>query len=378
MERTAVTIQHVASLAKTSPSTVSNLLNGRTDRMKPETRERIELAMERLNYRPSQIARQLKTGQTPILGLMVPSVANPFWGEFAQQAEATAREHGYQVLLGNAGRDVEAEERYAESLLSLGIRGLIHGSSPLSLEHLGRMAVQGMRVVTFDHRGASPPSPTPGEDEYDSVSVDNTTIARLAVEHLVALGHRRIGLLSGPLKTSSRQLRFLGYRDALEAAGIPFDPSLIWEAHGFDGFGDVEGAELGRIGTLALAAGDRPPTALLAINDMFAFGAYAAVRELNLRIPDELSIVGIDDIVFAALASPPLTTVRQPLQALLAAAIPRVIARVEGRDKGPAQHQILPAELVVRGSTAPPRVDASQGSSVSGPTVRRCRRTTTR
>ncbi len=354
MERNVVTIQHVAALAKISPSTVSNLLNGRTDRMKPETRERIELAMERLNYRPSQIARQLKTGQTPLLGLMVPSVANPFWGAFAQQAEATARELGYQVLLGNAGRDVEAEEHYAESLLSLGIRGLIHGSSPLSLDHLGRMAARGMRVVTFDHRGSDSSQSAPVADEYDSVSVDNTAIARVAVEHLIGLGHRRIGLLSGPLKTSSRQLRFLGYQDALEAAGVPFDPDLLWEARGFDGFGDVEGSELGRIGTHELMRGDRPPTALLAINDMFAFGAYAAVRELHLTIPDDLSVVGIDDIVFASIASPPLTTVRQPLRELLAAAVPRVIARVEGRDKGPAEHQTMPAELVVRGSTSPP------------------------
>lgn len=355
MDRSAVTIQHVASLAKTSPSTVSNLLNGRTDRMKPETRQRIELAMERLNYRPSQVARQLKTGQTPVLGLMVPSVANPFWGAFAQQAEATAREHGYQVLLGNAGRDPEAEERYAESLLGLGIRGLIHGSSPLSLDHLGRMAALGMRVVTFDHRGSDPSRSTTVADEYDSVSVDNTAIARIAVEYLIRLGHRRIGLLSGPLKTSSRQLRYLGYRAALDDAGIPFDPELVWEARGFDGFGDIEGAELGRTGTLALMRGDQPPTALLAINDMFAFGAYAAVRELDLAIPGDLSVIGIDDIVFASIASPPLTTVRQPLGALLAAAVPRVIARVEGRDKGPAEHQTMPAELVVRGSTAPPQ-----------------------
>lgn len=357
MERNSVTIQHVATLANTSPSTVSNLLNGRTDRMKPETRQRIELAMERLQYRPSQIARQLKTGQTPLLGLMVPSVANPFWGEFAQQAEVTAREHGYQVLLGNAGRDIDVEERYAVSLLSLGIRGLIHGSSPLSLDHLGRIAAQGMRVVTFDHRGSAESQSSLHSDEYDSVSVDNTAIARIAVEHLIGLGHHRIGLLSGPLKTSSRQLRFKGYREALVDASITFDPDLIWEAQGFDGFGDIEGAELGRFGTLSIMQGARPPTALLAINDMFAFGAYAAVRELGLSIPDDLSVVGIDDIVFASIASPPLTTVRQPLQALLAAAIPRVIARVEGRNKGPAEHHTLPAELVIRGSTAPPRND---------------------
>lgn len=359
-----VTIQDVAALAQTSPSTVSNVLNGRTERMKQETLERVEAAITQLNYRPNQAARHLKTGMTPLLGLLVPSVANPFWGGFAQQAEQVARTHGYQVLLGNSGRDTRAEEQYADSLLALGIRGLIHGSSPLSQDHLARMTQRGMHVVTFDYRDPGS-SAAPGHAvTYDSVSIDNVAVARLAVEHLIALGHRRIGLLSGPLRTSSRQLRYAGYRAALGAAGIPLMSDLIWEATGadrapddaatsFDGYGDVEGAELGRLGTISLMRREEPPTAILAINDMYALGAYAATRDLGLTIPRDVSVVGIDDIAFAKIASPPLTTVRQPLNALLTAAIPRLIARIEGRDAGEPTHRTIPAELVVRESTGP-------------------------
>lgn len=355
-----VTIQDVASLAATSSSTVSNLLNGRTDRMRPETRGRIERAMAELGYQPNQVARQLKTGQTPILGLVVPSVANPFWGTFAQYAEETAREHGYQVLLGNAGRDPTAEERYAESLWSHGVRGVIFGSSPLSLDHLHRLVGRGMRVVTFDRRGLGRKESDPAAAEIDSVSVDNVAGAKLATDHLIGLGHRRIGFLSGPLRTASRLLRLEGYRAALAAADLPFDPSLVWQGTAGDGYGDVEGADLGRAGTAALLGLSDPPSAIFAINDMYALGAYAGARDARLSVPADLSVVGFDDIFLAPIASPALTTVRQPLRQMLRSAVPLLIRRVDGSDDGPAEHRSVPAELVARASTAPcrPRVAA--------------------
>jgi DNA-binding LacI/PurR family transcriptional regulator len=348
-----VTIHDVARLAQTSATTVSNLLNGRVERMRPETRVRIEEAMLQLGYQPSEIARRLKTGLTPILGLMAPSVANPFWGEFTQYAEEAAREHGYQVLLGNTGRDPDIEERYARSLWAHGVRGVVFGSSPLKLDHLARLVARGLRLVTFDRRVEV------AEDAsiaaaIDSVSVDNVAAAMLATDHLTALGHRRIGFLSGPLRTSSRLHRFEGYRAALAAAEVPFDRALVWEGDFGPGFGDVEGAELGRRGTRALLQLAQPPTAIFAINDMYALGAYAGARDAGLAIPDDLSIVGFDDIFFASLASPPLTTVRQPLREMLDQAVALLIRRVEGRAQGPAEHRTIAAELIVRASTGPP------------------------
>jgi DNA-binding LacI/PurR family transcriptional regulator len=353
MSRDMVTIHDVARRAQTSVSTVSNLLNGRVERMRPETRLRVEEAMQELGYQPNQIARRLKTGQSPILGLMAPSVANPFWGSFAQHAEEAARELGYQVLLGNTGRDPGIEERYAASLWAHGVRGIVFGSSPLTLDHLARLVARGLRLVMFDRRVESDEDPAFAA-AIDSVSVDNVAAAKRATDHLLALGHRRIGFLSGPLRTSSRLHRFEGYREALAAAGQPLDPALVWDAPAGPGFGDVEGAELGRQGCRALLRLADPPTAILTINDMYALGAYAGARDVGVVIPDALSIVGFDDIFFAPLASPPLTTVRQPLQEMLGLAVPLLINRVEGRADGPAEHVTLDAELIVRASTAPP------------------------
>ena len=350
MASKVVTIEDVALLAKTSPSTVSNVLNGRLDRMRPETQERIQRAMAQLGYTPNQLARQLKTGQVPILGLVIPSVANPFWGAFAQCVEEAARGRGYQVLFGNAGRDPAQEERYAESLWGYGVRGVIFGSSPLSLDHVQGLVRRGLRAVTFDRD-------TRGADrgvgvEIDSISVDNALGARLATEHLLALGHRRIGFLSGPLRTASRLQRLEGYRGALRAAGLDPHPALVWEGLPSEGFGDVEGAEFGRRGARELLGLAEPPKALFAINDMYALGAYAGARDRGLAVPDDVSVVGFDDIFLAEVAQPALTTVRQPLREMLRTTVTMLVDRLEGSRDGPADHTVVTPELIVRASTA--------------------------
>jgi len=353
MANDVVTIGDVALLAKTSPSTVSNHLNGRLDRMRPETRLRIQRAIEQLGYTPNQLARQLKTGQVPILGLIIPSVANPFWGSFAQCVEEAARDRGYQVLLGNAGRDPDQEERYAESLWGHGVRGVIFGSSPLSLDHVLGLVKRGLRAVTFDRdtRGID----FSARAVIDSISVDNAKGARLATQHLLGLGHRRIGFLSGPLRTSSRLERLEGYRSALRAAGIEPHLDLVWEGLPSRGFGDVEGAEFGRRGARELLSAAEPPTALFAINDMYALGAYAGARDLGLRVPADISIVGFDDIFLADVVQPPLTTVRQPLKEMLETTVCLLVDRLEGLRTGPAEHAVILPDLIVRASTAPPR-----------------------
>lgn len=350
-------IGDVARLARVSPSTVSNVLNGRHDRMRPETRERVRQAIAQLGYAPSQVARQLKTGAVPIVGLIVPSVANPFWGAVARYVEEAALARGYQVLLCNAERDPERERRYAAVLWSHGVRGVIFGSSPLSFDHLLDLARRGLRVVAFDRQ-------TQSADRVvvDSVAIDNALGGRLATEHLLDLGHRRIGFLSGPIRTVSRLDRLAGYHAALAAAGLAPDPALVWEGRAGRGLGDSEGAELGRAGAQALLAGTAPPTALVAINDMYALGACAGIRDRGLRIPGDVSVVGFDDIApLAEIAAPPLTTVRQPLRAMMRAAVERLIGRVEGTPNERPAHLIAIPELVVRASTAPPAARPAGG-----------------
>jgi DNA-binding LacI/PurR family transcriptional regulator len=352
VSRRTATIQDVALLAGTSASTVSNLLNGRVNRMRPETRLRIERAMDQLGYRANEVARHLKTGHSPIIGLVIPSVANPFWGSFAQYVEEAALTHGYQVLLGNSGRDPERELRYAESLSAHGVRGVIFGSSPLSLNYILRLVDHGIRVVVFDRslRRTDPAA----QSGIDSVTLDNVAGGYEATKHLTALGHRRVGFLSGPLHTSSRLERLDGYRNALIDAGIRPDPNLVWADTTRAWSGDVEGAEIGREGARVLLGGPDRPTALVTINDMYALGALAGARDLGLSVPHDVSVIGFDDIPLASIAQPPLTTIRQPLPQMMKTAVDTLVGRLEGTLSGPSEHVTVASELIVRGSTAPP------------------------
>ncbi|GAB4262994.1 MAG: LacI family DNA-binding transcriptional regulator [Candidatus Promineifilaceae bacterium] len=339
----------VARLAGVSPSTVSNLLNGRSQRMRPATQERIYNAIEELGYTPNQAARQLKTGHAPIIGLIVPSVANPFFGIFAQHVEAAALKSGYQVLLGNSNRDPERERKYAEELWGYGVRGLIFGSSLVDFRHLDDLIARGLHVVAFER-------PIQDNDQIliDSVGIDNNLAARLATKHLLSLGHRRIGFISGPIRTVNRMERLAGYKTALMEAGIEPDPELIWDiAPNGGNFGDARAVDLGRQGSQELLSRANPPTAIFAINDMFAFGVYAGAKDLGLSIPTDLSVVGVDDIPITEIVQPPLTTIRQPIAQIAQIAVERLLARLQGTIEEVQGHQILRPRLIVRSSTAP-------------------------
>jgi DNA-binding LacI/PurR family transcriptional regulator len=344
-------IRDVATLAGTSVSTVSNLLNGRPDRMRPETVRRIEEAIEQLGYRPSWAARQLKTGFSPVIGLLVPSVANPSHGSMARAVEVAAQARGYQVVLGNSLRDPARERQYAEDFFDFGIRGVIVGSSPFDLGHFSDLRNRGLFIVAFD-------LVTTGEGQelaMDSVSVDNRRAGYLATRHLVELGHRRIGYISGAMPTMSRRDRLDGYRMALAEAGIAVDPALIAAGEGAVGHDDTHAAEHGRAAAESLLELANHPTALVALNDMRAVGACAAVRDRGGQIPEDMSIAGIDDISLASLLYPPLTTVHQPIEALSEVAVDILVSRLSGDASRPPQHLVLQPHLVVRGSTAPPR-----------------------
>ena len=181
----------VARVAEVSPSTVSNLLNGRTKRMRSQTQARIETAIKELGYMPNKAARQLKTGHARIVGLIVPSVSNPFYGSFARHVEKTALAYGYQVLLCNSERNPERERGYAEELWGYGVRGVIFGSSLMQFSHLDDLVERGLHLVAFDRL-------TQEQDRtiIDSIGVDNVFATRLATKHLLSLGHKRIAFLS--------------------------------------------------------------------------------------------------------------------------------------------------------------------------------------
>lgn len=344
------TIRDVARLARVSVSTVSNVLNGRSRRMRPATRRRVDRAIVRLGYHPNRAARQLRTGHARTIALVVPSVANPFWGSFAVYVESAAMAHGYQVVLCNTDRDRAREHAYVAGLWRDGIRDVILGSSLPSLDHIADLMARGLTVVALGlppGAGGIPPAA--------SISVDNHQGGLLATRHVLRQGHRRIAFLSDLARFTSRVERYRGYRDALAHAGLAPDPALVWMRGADTMSRDAGGADIGRVGTRRLLAGRKPPTAIVTGNDLCAFGVLAAARELGLSVPRDLSVVGFDDIDLARLANPPLTTVRQPARELARMAVDQVLRAAVQRLERETATLVVRPRLMVRASTAPPR-----------------------
>jgi DNA-binding LacI/PurR family transcriptional regulator len=352
MDKSMAGIHEVAKKAGVSASTVSNVINGRHDKMRPETKRRVLEVIEQLKYTPNIAARQLKSGQNCSIGLIIPSVANPFWGLVAHHVERAARQRGYKLMICNAERDPDVETRYAEAMLGSGITGIILGSSPLSFDYLRDLTARGLKVAAFDQ----------GVNEARDVitcgvSVDHELGGALAAQHLIGLGHKRIATVSGPIRTNSRIGRINGVKMAMARAGLPLLDDMIWQGGGVAGFGDLEGAELGRMGVRELLSRDNPPTGIVAINDMYALGTYAGARDLGFRVPDDISIVGFDDLVLAEIAQPALTTIRQPVPAMTEMLVRMLVAHVEGSVQAdePAFIDVTP-QLIVRGSSTPARI----------------------
>jgi DNA-binding LacI/PurR family transcriptional regulator len=342
------TIADVAKLAGVSRSTVSNVLNGHHKRLSAATAARVEQASKALGFVPDEVARQLRRGHAKTIGLLIPSVANPFWGEFVRAIEEAARVLDHSVLAASTDRDPAREQSYSEAMYRQGVRALIFGSSLVSMTHVSSLLERNLHVLVFDRRFRN------GDiDAVDCVSVNNGLGGRLATEALVSLGHRRIGFLSGPIKTASRRDRFAGYKRALRAAGIEFDSARVWAGSGKSAFGDPEAGELGRLGARALLTNGSGVTAIVAVNDMYALGAYAGIRSVGLSVPNDVSVIGFDDIALTTLVEPPLSTIRQPVWEMAETAVRRLVAALDDDASDvPLRAEFAP-ELVMRGSAAP-------------------------
>lgn len=338
----AATIEDVARQAGVSISTVSNVLNGREARMRPDTLLRVQQAIADLSFRPNQSARRLKTGHMPMVGLLVPSIANPFFGSLARWVEDAAIERGYGVLLCNTQRSADREQEYAQAFMAQGVQGVILGSSLQAQEHLVPLVQRGLAVVSFDRTAQHADLP------MDYVSLDNHRAGVIAASHLLALGHQQIAYVSAPLRSVNRKARKDGVRAACSRGGARV------EVHVGDvaaGQAEMEMAELGRAAALALHAQGCAATGYVAMNDMMAIGLMAGLRQCGRRIPEDVSVIGIDDLFLGRYISPALSTVRQPMQEMATAAIERVLARMKNIGEAPRELVFVP-ELVVRESTA--------------------------
>ncbi|MGE6332464.1 LacI family DNA-binding transcriptional regulator [Stenotrophomonas sp. NPDC077659] len=330
------TIYDIARHVGVSAGTVSRALS-RPDKVLPATRARIEQAAATLGYVPNTVARTLKTQRSGKILVTVPDIANPFFAQILQGAEEAAQAAGYAVLLGDTQHQPDREERYAQMLRRNEADGLI------VLGH--RLPPTAREIV----RALGAAAPVVNGCEFDpalgipSVHIDNVAAARAVMEHLYGLGHERIAVVGGPPDNPLHQQRLEGVRSAGKARGrlrslrvVPGDFSL----------------ESGHAAATALLSGPQPPTAVFCFSDQMALGALAACRDLGIGVPQELSIVGFDDLASSRFLTPPLTTIRQPMRDIGARAVTLLLAIIERVDV-PLQ-QTLDFSLMLRGSTAAP------------------------
>lgn len=333
------TIKDVAQLAGVSPSTVSHVMNN-TRFVEPETRERVLSAMTALNYQPNRLARSLRSQKTHTLGVLLPNSANPFFAQVLLGIEAASFEYGYSVILGNANDDSEREISHLGVLASKQIDGVLLISTGAYADALELLARYDMPTILVDR--------SPGERPLDAIMVDNIGGGALATEYLIGLGHRRIGCVAGQMSLMPSADRVTGYRQALRNAGLPINEALI-----IPGNFTHEGGYLAtqRLLQESAASSEERVTALFACNDLMAVGAIRACHEAGLRVPQDISIIGFDDIQLASYVVPPLTTIMQPAERLGRTAVEILVARLDTRT-APIQRQQLEVALIERQSCA--------------------------
>jgi LacI family transcriptional regulator len=333
------TIRDVAAHAKVSVATVSHVING-THYVSPELRQRVLDAIEALNYRPNRLARALSRKSIPLVALIVPDISNPYWSHVARAVQDLTDKHDYSAIVCSTDGLLRREIRFLRSL-SGWISGLILHPYHVTYKHVNRYMGDTVSVVILGDFLAAQEHPA----NWDYVGGDNRAGAQAAVEHLISLGHRRIAFIQGPSGTPTGTMRLAGFRRAFELAGLPVDEDLLVP-------GDYT-RNAGKVGMTTLLELERPPTAVFCANDLIALGALEAAQQRGCRIPDDVSVVGFDDIDEAERASPPLTTIRQPPRRLGVAAAEALIERLEGRAE--PRRIGLEFSLVVRETTAPPR-----------------------
>ncbi|MGE5553075.1 MAG: LacI family DNA-binding transcriptional regulator [Betaproteobacteria bacterium] len=335
------TLRDVARSAGVSISTVSSVVN-RTKYVSPELTRRVEEAIRALNYRPNSLARGLRTNQTHTLGLVMSDITNLYFAELARGVEDRAERDDYTVFLCNTDADPRREAKYVQRLLSQKADGIIFTSVRQDDTTVRRLVEDGIPVVLINRR-------IPGV-ETDYVGTDNVRGAARATEYLIALGHTRIGFISGAALSSASADRREGYLQTLVKAGLPVEPELIQE-------GDLRQRE-GYAAARRLLSLPNPPTAIFAANDLMALGAMEVAAEMGRQIPEDLSLVGYDDNQIAALPGVQLTTVRQPAYEMgqLAAEILLEKLKADSAKEWVPRHITVRSELVVRRTTAPPRL----------------------
>ncbi len=340
-------IRDVARVAGVSTATVSHVINN-TRFVSDEVRARVLEAVERCGYYPNAHARSLASGRSRTLGLLISDISNPFFPELVKAIETAAFERDYDVVLSNTNYDPERTSRYVRRMIERKVAGVALMTSELDGELVKELARREVSVVFLDLG-------EPGV-HMSNLRVDYETGIEEAIRHLVSLGHREIAFVSGPAHLRSAARRLEAFRASL-GRHLPRAAERIWQ-------GDFK-LSGGRAAARGMIESGELPTAVVAANDLMAMGAMAEFRAAGLQLPQEVSVVGFDDIAFAALAEPPLTTVRLPLAELGRRAVEALVETINHPEQlGTEIH--VPTQLVERGSTALCRLSSNNGSGNQG------------
>lgn len=337
------TLLDIAALAGVAPMTVSRVLNG-SGHVSAELRKRVQQAIDRLEYHPNALARSLKSQRTRVVGILLSDIQNPFSAELAGSIQEVLLEAGYSAFLCTTDRSVERERAALNAFIDHRVAGIVVATLATQDgdKALERLVRRGLPVVMVGRESSSP--------KVDRVSADHWKGAYEAVEHLISLGHTRIGYVGASVRHAARLKRFQGFLDALRDHGLVAAQELIAGPENDSGPGYSTQAD-GYAGMQELLELRKPPSAVFARNDFTAMGAIAAARDRGLAIPGDIAIVGFDNVPMAAYTVPPLTTVEQPTAQQGRQAAAMLLERISGSSGDKLREAHFACRLIVRAST---------------------------
>ncbi|WP_334171226.1 LacI family DNA-binding transcriptional regulator [Sinomonas sp.] len=336
--RKPATIRDVAREAGVSVAVVSRVLNDGTGPVAPQTRAKVVAAIEQLAYHPRAAARELQQRTTSTIGLVLADLANPFFARLADRVVWEARARGVHVVLLTTQEDPHLEAESLDTLIERSVASVIATPAGDNVEKWGRLIDLGIDVVFVDRE-------IDQLEQTDVVTIRNDVSAEVAANHLIGLGHSRIGFISGPADTSTGRDRVAGFRRALQAAGLAADGELV---HHIPFRGDAGADAVG-----ALLNAPEPPTAIIVGNTAQVRSALRRIKQSDIRVPEDLSLVVFDDNPWTELVSPPLTVIRQPIDMLALHSVELAVGRAKGLLPEPRRRIEVDAEFVRRSSTAP-------------------------
>lgn len=353
--RRGITIVDVADALGVAPSTVSNALHDK-DIVAPRTKARVLAMAREMNYQASAAARALVTRQSSSVGVILPDFANPVFNEIISGLNAVLVRAGYATLVASTSNDGRTCKAAIHAFVKRDVDAIVVISQSLDVDETAQLAGCGLPVILVHRTPADWQTAHAPSSSFDYVGMDNAAGVRALVEHLAALGHRRIGFITGPLQSSAACERTDGFRHGVAALGLDEDPRLVTEGS-YDFISGMRGAR-------ELLSLPQRPTAVIAANDLMAFGTMDVAQQMGLAVPQNLSIVGVDDVFFSAFPMISLTTARQPAIEIGGSVGERLLERFSNDALCPIA-VTLPVEVIVRHSTAPVPVIVNPGRPLS-------------